>query len=166
VRLHILHLPPLLPLTEPAADAFPSSFAVLSFFASLSVLSTENLGRHTRRAAGLLVMGVAGGAAFPPVQGAIAGTVSTRTSMWLSFPAFLYVAGFSFWCWMQKGRKFTRKAESAWVANQLAARSGADLGPSVPAGGATSPSIEALEDEKKVINTEEAHLENVSYNRV
>jgi hypothetical protein len=128
------------------------------------VLSTENLGRHTRRAAGILVMGVAGGAAFPPIQGAIADTRTTRVSMWLAFPAFLYVAGFSLWCWINKGRKFTRAAEQAWLADRAAARA-VDFVPAL--GGAGVEAASSLgEDEKKIAQNEEVHVENVSYNRV
>lgn len=46
----------------------------------LFVLGTEKLGRHTRRGSGLMVMGVSGGAVFPPVQGALADAYSTRIS--------------------------------------------------------------------------------------
>ncbi|KAL7416445.1 major facilitator superfamily domain-containing protein [Mrakia frigida] len=77
------------------------------------VVSTENLGRHTRRAASLLVMGVSGGAVFPPFQGALADAYNTRVSMWVNFVPFIYVALFSAWIWRQKGMKFTRKAEQA-----------------------------------------------------
>ncbi|KAL7411828.1 major facilitator superfamily domain-containing protein [Mrakia frigida] len=76
------------------------------------VVSTENLGRHTRRAAALLVMGVSGGAVFPPLQGAIADSYNTRVSMWVSFVPFIYVALFSAWIWRQKGMKFTLRAET------------------------------------------------------
>ena len=88
------------------------------------VISTENLGRHTRAAAALLVMGVAGGAVFPPAQGAIADGHGTRVSMWLSFPAFLYVAAFATWVWIKKGRKVMLQAELAWQAEQLVGHAG------------------------------------------
>ncbi|CED85227.1 Major facilitator superfamily domain, general substrate transporter [Phaffia rhodozyma] len=67
------------------------------------VLSTEGLGRHTRRAAALLVCGVSGGAVFPPIQGALAIKFGTRQSFWLPVPAFIYVVGFSLWIWKTKG---------------------------------------------------------------
>ncbi|GKU06121.1 mfs fhs l-fucose permease [Fusarium langsethiae] len=49
-------------------------------YPTIFALGTANLGRHTRRAAGILVMGVSGGAVFPPIQGAIADAKGTRIS--------------------------------------------------------------------------------------
>ncbi|GAA5983451.1 hypothetical protein JCM10908_000290 [Rhodotorula pacifica] len=43
-------------------------------------LATSNLGRHTKRGAGILCMGVAGGALFPPLQGLWADAKSTEQS--------------------------------------------------------------------------------------
>jgi FHS family L-fucose permease-like MFS transporter len=111
-------------------------------------------------------MGVAGGAAFPPIQGAIADTRTTRVSMWLAFPAFLYVVGFSAWCWINKGHKFTRAAEQAWLAERAAARA-VDYDVPSTAGGAGMVESSSIEDEKKVASNEDAaHIENISYNRV
>ncbi|WVR06024.1 hypothetical protein IAU60_003052 [Kwoniella sp. DSM 27419] len=70
------------------------------------VLGTSGLGRHTRRAAALLVMGVSGGAVFPPIQGAIADHFSTRTSYYLVIPCFAYIAGWAFYVWNKDGRNF------------------------------------------------------------
>ncbi|KAI0930505.1 hypothetical protein AcV5_007194 [Taiwanofungus camphoratus] len=49
----------------------------LFFFESICypvifTLATKNLGRHTKRGSGLVIMGVGGGAWYPPAQGAIA----------------------------------------------------------------------------------------------
>lgn len=75
-----------------------ATYAVMAIqYPVIFVISTEGLGRHTRSAAGLLVQGVAGGAVFPPIQGAIADHFGTKKSMWLSFPAFLYIVGFAYW---------------------------------------------------------------------
>lgn len=49
------------------------------FYPIIFVVSTSGLGRHTRRGAALLVMGVSGGAVLPPIQGALADHFSTRT---------------------------------------------------------------------------------------
>lgn len=49
-------------------------------------------------------MGVAGGAVFPPIQGAIADAASTRLSFWVALPAFVEIAGFAFWQWNKAGR--------------------------------------------------------------
>lgn len=42
--------------------------------------ATSNLGKYSKRGAGLLVMGVGGGAAFPPMQGALADAKGTTLS--------------------------------------------------------------------------------------
>ena len=83
---------------------------VIMFFESIMypvifVLGTTGLGRHTRRASGLLVMGVAGGAVFPPIQGAIADHFSTRTSYFLVVPCFAYIMGWALYVWNADGRR-------------------------------------------------------------
>ncbi|GAA5820055.1 hypothetical protein JCM11251_005464 [Rhodosporidiobolus azoricus] len=49
-------------------------------YPTVFTLATQNLGKHTKRGAGLLCMGVAGGAVFTPIQGAVADGASTRIS--------------------------------------------------------------------------------------
>lgn len=83
---------------------------IIMFFESIMypvifVLGTTGLGHHTRRAAGLLVMGVAGGAVFPPMQGAIADAKDTKTSFWICLPAFVIIALFAAWRWNADGRQ-------------------------------------------------------------
>jgi FHS family L-fucose permease-like MFS transporter len=84
---------------------------VIMFFESIMypvifVTGTAGLGRHTRRGAGLLVMGVSGGAVFPPMQAAIADAVNTRVSFWICLPCFVEIALFGLWAWNKDGRKF------------------------------------------------------------
>lgn len=43
-------------------------------------IATSNLGKHTKRGSGLLCMGVAGGAFFPPLQGLWADAQTTERS--------------------------------------------------------------------------------------
>jgi FHS family L-fucose permease-like MFS transporter len=71
------------------------------------VLGTANLGRHTRRAAGLLVMGVAGGAVFPPIQGGIADAANTKVSFFVAVPCFAYIFAWALWVWNKDGRQWT-----------------------------------------------------------
>lgn len=80
--------------------------------------------------------------------------------MWLSFPAFLYVAGFAGWCWMAKGKKFTRTAEQAYL-DRLAASRATDYIPNSGAGVETGST-----DEEKKAGLEDAQIEDVHYNRV
>lgn len=76
----------------------------LTFGDSIFVLGTSGLGRHTRRAAALLVMGVSGGAVFPPIQGAIADKFSTRSSYGVVVPCFVYIALWAAYIWNKDGR--------------------------------------------------------------
>ncbi|OZJ01681.1 hypothetical protein BZG36_05486 [Bifiguratus adelaidae] len=68
------------------------------------VLGTVDLGTHARRGAALIVMGVSGGAVFPPIQGAIADIHGTHISYFVTLPAYLIVASFAAFCWFQDGR--------------------------------------------------------------
>jgi MFS transporter, FHS family, L-fucose permease len=74
----------------------------------LFALGTENLGLHTRRGAGIMVQGVAGGAVFPPIQGAIADAVGTRISYIVPLVGFVYVFGYTFFHWFRHGRHIMR----------------------------------------------------------
>jgi MFS transporter, FHS family, L-fucose permease len=77
-------------------------------YPTLFTLGTENLGLHTRRGAGIMVQGVAGGAVFPPIQGAIADAVGTRISYIVPLVGFVYVFGYVFFHWFSHGRHITR----------------------------------------------------------
>ncbi|CAF3564388.1 unnamed protein product [Fusarium graminearum] len=74
-------------------------------YPTIFALGTANLGRHTRRAAGILVMGVSGGAVFPPIQGAIADAASTRISYIVPTVGFVYVLAYVTVCWVRGGMK-------------------------------------------------------------
>ncbi|WOO86053.1 Glucose/galactose transporter [Vanrija pseudolonga] len=87
-------------------------------------LATQNLGFNTRRAAALVVMGVSGGAVFPPIQGAISDRHGTRVSFWLVVPCFVYIALWALYIWNKDGRYFSplqqRKDAGAWEENSVA----------------------------------------------
>ncbi|EOD52725.1 Major facilitator superfamily [Neofusicoccum parvum] len=72
-------------------------------YPTIFTLGTANLGRHTRRGAGILVMGVSGGAIFPPIQGAIADAAGTRISYVVPLVGFVYVLGYVAFHWMRHG---------------------------------------------------------------
>ncbi|KAM0186703.1 hypothetical protein ACHAPA_012347 [Fusarium lateritium] len=74
-------------------------------YPTIFAMGTANLGRHTRRAAGILVMGVSGGAVFPPIQGAIADAKGTRISYVVPTIGFVYVLGYVTVCWVRSGMK-------------------------------------------------------------
>jgi len=100
----------------------PGMICLMLIYATMScqypvifVLGTSGLGRHTRRAASLLVMGVAGGAVFPPIQGAIADKYSTRVSYGVSAPAFAFVAFFAAYVWLSGDRQILLKKRDGAV---------------------------------------------------
>ncbi|GAB1737706.1 hypothetical protein NU219Hw_g2118t1 [Hortaea werneckii] len=81
-------------------------------YPTIFTLGTANLGRHTRRGAGILVMGVSGGAVFPPIQGAIADAASTRISYVVPLVGFCVVLVYVAFHWARHGFHVLRiKAE-------------------------------------------------------
>jgi FHS family L-fucose permease-like MFS transporter len=72
-------------------------------------------------------MGVAGGAVFPPIQGAVADSASTRISMVIPLVGFVYVFGYCFFHWFTHGRNFMRVKEIV-VAADTAGRRGSAWG--------------------------------------
>jgi FHS family L-fucose permease-like MFS transporter len=91
-------------------------------YPTLFTLGTANLGRHTRRGAGILVMGVSGGAVFPPIQGAIADSAGTRISYVVPLVGFVYVLGYVTMHWLRTGRHIMRVKDivAAGVPNGVA----------------------------------------------
>jgi FHS family L-fucose permease-like MFS transporter len=95
---------------EPAVGVLIALFFFESpMYPTLFTLGTANLGRHTRRGAGILVMGVSGGAVFPPIQGAIADSVGTRISYLVPLVGFVYVLGYVTFHWLRHGRYIRRQ---------------------------------------------------------
>lgn len=86
---------------------------------SLFTLGTANLGRNTRRGAGILVMGVSGGAVFPPIQGAIADSASTRISYLVPMVGFIIVISYVLWHWVCHGFHVLRVKGENVVATAL-----------------------------------------------
>jgi MFS transporter, FHS family, L-fucose permease len=72
-------------------------------------------------------MGVAGGAVFPPIQGAVADSASTRISMVIPLVGFVYVFGYCFFHWFTHGRNFMRVKDIV-VAADTAGRRGSAWG--------------------------------------
>lgn len=77
-------------------------------FATIFVMGTANLGRHTRRGAGILIMSISGGAVFPPIQGAIADRYSTRISFLVPLFGFIVVLAYALFHWIKHGFKVRR----------------------------------------------------------
>ncbi|KAF5259323.1 hypothetical protein FOXYS1_10056 [Fusarium oxysporum] len=72
-------------------------------YPTIFAMGTRNLGKHTRRAAGVLVMGGSGGAIFPPIQGAIADSQGTRISYIVPMIGFVYVLIYVTASWIRNG---------------------------------------------------------------
>lgn len=88
-------------------------------YPAIFTLGTANLGRHTRRGAGILVMGVSGGAVFPPIQGAIADAANTRISYVVSLVGFCIVLAYVAYSWASHGFHILRIKGEAIVATSL-----------------------------------------------
>ncbi|KAK4988804.1 hypothetical protein LTR50_003649 [Elasticomyces elasticus] len=88
-------------------------------YPTIFTLGTANLGRHTRRGAGILVMGVSGGAVFPPIQGAIADAANTRISYIVPLVGFCFVLAYVATHWARRGFKILRVKGAATVAAGL-----------------------------------------------
>lgn len=81
------------------AAGLASLFLVFFFqsiqFPVIFCLGTENLGKWTKRGGSLLVMGVGGGAVFPPIQGAVADRLTSVRSYVISFVACVGVTAYA-----------------------------------------------------------------------
>lgn len=82
-------------------------------FPMLFVLGTENVGRHAHRAAGFLIMGISGGAVFPPIQGSLADSSTTRQSFIVPGIALFFVHIYALGHWIKNGFKMIRTDPSA-----------------------------------------------------
>lgn len=110
----------------------PSAVAVLiaiffteaPMYPTIFALGTANLGRHTRRGAGILVMGVGGGAVFPPIQGAIADAAGTRISYVTPLVGYVYVLGYVFFYWVRHGFQVKRLKAEEVVARSMSVSDG------------------------------------------
>ncbi|MCJ1447992.1 MAG: hypothetical protein MMC23_008505 [Stictis urceolatum] len=85
-------------------------------YPTIFTLGTANLGRHTRRGAGILVMGVSGGAVFPPIQGAIADAAGTRISYVVPLVGFVVVLSYVGFHWVSHGFQIRRAKSTAAAA--------------------------------------------------
>jgi len=88
-------------------------------YPTIFTLGTANLGKHTRRGAGILVMGVSGGAVFPPIQGAIADSFNTRISYLVPTCGFVVVLAYVAYHWVTHGMHLLRVKGEAVIATSL-----------------------------------------------
>lgn len=81
-------------------------------FPTIFVLGTADLGRHTHRGAGILIMGVSGAAVFPPIQGAIADRYRIRTSYLVPVVGCVVVCAYAVFYWITHGFRVRRSARA------------------------------------------------------
>jgi FHS family L-fucose permease-like MFS transporter len=105
-------------------------FLMAPMYPTLFTLGTANLGIHTRRGAGIMVMGVAGGAVFPPIQGAVADHKTTRISMIIPLVGFIYVFVYCAYSWATTGLPIKR-VKNIVIAAETAGRRGSTFGGAV-----------------------------------
>jgi FHS family L-fucose permease-like MFS transporter len=88
-------------------------------YPAIFTIGTANLGKNTRRGAGILVMGVSGGAVFPPIQGAIATNVNTRISYVVPTIGFVVVLAYVSYHWVTHGMHILRVKGEKVIATSL-----------------------------------------------
>lgn len=116
---------------------------LLFFFESICypcifTLGTKDLGVHTKRGSGLIVMGVGGGAWYPPAQGALADKANTRRSYLVPMSGFIAMAIYAI----------------GLVIHQTRQNGFTIINRSVAATDDSSPSPEMRSTEKKTTNNE------------
>ncbi|KXT04664.1 hypothetical protein AC578_2123 [Pseudocercospora eumusae] len=94
-------------------------FFMAPMYPTIFTLGTANLGKNTRRGAGILVMGVSGGAVFPPIQGAIADAANTRISFVVPLVGFVIVLAYVAKHWVSHGFHLLRVKGEKMVATTL-----------------------------------------------
>ncbi|KAH9836438.1 Major Facilitator Superfamily [Teratosphaeria destructans] len=120
-------------------------------YPTIFTLGTANLGRHTRRGAGILVMGVSGGAVFPPIQGAVADAANTRISYVVPLVGFVVVLAFASFHWARHGFHVLRvKGEKVIAASE--------------AGGALGGVVETVHYDEKRLSV--VAIENLRRNSI
>lgn len=81
----------------------PAVYALMIFFFFQSItfptifsLGVKDLGKYTKLGSSFIIMGIVGGAAFPPIMGAIADNTDIATSLLLPVAMFAYIAWYGF----------------------------------------------------------------------
>ncbi|KAF9047330.1 MFS general substrate transporter [Panaeolus papilionaceus] len=85
---------------------------MLFFFESICypcifTLATKNLGRHTKQGSGLVVMGVGGGAWYPPAQASVADRINTHRSYLVPFSGYAAMSIYAIGMVIDQARKDT-----------------------------------------------------------
>jgi fucose permease len=60
-------------------------------------LILNNIGKYTKIASALLIMGIIGGALLPPSYVALAQKIGFQQALWIIVPIYLYILYYSIW---------------------------------------------------------------------
>jgi fucose permease len=60
-------------------------------------LTLNNLGKYTKIAAALLIMGIAGGAIIPPLYAKLGQSIGFQNALWIMLPCYAFIFYFSIW---------------------------------------------------------------------
>jgi len=60
-------------------------------------LTLNNLGKYTKIAAALLIMGIAGGAIIPPLYAKLGQSIGFQNALWIMLPCYVFILYFSIW---------------------------------------------------------------------
>lgn len=71
------------------------SFAHALMWPCIWPLAIDRLGRFTKTASAMLIMGIAGGALLPLVYGAIADATNRHSAYWIVLPLYVYILSFA-----------------------------------------------------------------------
>jgi FHS family L-fucose permease-like MFS transporter len=107
----------------PGYGAIGCIFALFFFesicYPCIFTLGTKNLGVHTKRGSGLIVMGVGGGAWYPPAQGALADLTYTRRSYLVPVSGYIAMTIYAIGLVVDQARK---SGFTVWNRDELSAR--------------------------------------------
>jgi len=103
--------------TNPGTVGMGCLFVVFFFesaiYPTIFSLATGNLGKLSKRGAGLLCMGVGGGAAFPPMQGAVSDKMGAHRSYFIPFIGFFLTALYGYAMIIYERRMAKKVADAA-----------------------------------------------------
>ncbi|GAA5827135.1 hypothetical protein JCM10212_005851, partial [Sporobolomyces blumeae] len=112
-------------LSNPKTVGLASLFIVFFFesaiYPTIFSLATGNLGKLSKRGAGLLCMGVGGGAAFPPAQGAVSDKMGAVRSYFIPFIGFFCSSMYGVAMIIYERRMAKKVADAAISPNAVAA---------------------------------------------
>jgi FHS family L-fucose permease-like MFS transporter len=80
-------------------------------YPTIFTLAIQDLGKNTKKGSSLLIMGVGGGAVFPPIQGAIADAIGTQKSQLVPMIGYCFVFVYALFLAEPFGKKKLHKTE-------------------------------------------------------